>query len=194
MAKFPALISFVVLFGLAACSPKIGNSCSTSVDCSLQGDRLCDTTQPSGYCTIFNCEPGSCPDGEAQCVAFNASLDPACAAASNATASPRFERTFCMKPCADDSDCRDGYACIDPHSRNAAIVDAMRTSDKVCMVAAYAAPANASASGPSGVCDPVDAGFDAPVYEGAGGSSGGAGGASAATGTGGMSAGGAGGA
>src|SRR5258705_13828561 len=49
------------------CSPKIGDKCSVSTDCSVQGDRLCDPTQPGGYCTVFNCEPDRCPD-ESVCV------------------------------------------------------------------------------------------------------------------------------
>src|SRR5206468_6843571 len=31
---------------LTGCTPKIGDDCQTSVDCSQQGDRLCDTAQP----------------------------------------------------------------------------------------------------------------------------------------------------
>src|SRR5690242_18467125 len=55
-----ALTLWIVATG---CKPKIGDECKTSTDCSVTGDRLCDITQPSGYCTIFNCEePGSCPD------------------------------------------------------------------------------------------------------------------------------------
>src|SRR5690348_74537 len=37
------------------CLPKIGDHCTTSLDCSQTGQRLCDTTQPDGYCTVFNC-------------------------------------------------------------------------------------------------------------------------------------------
>ncbi|HMR78024.1 MAG TPA: hypothetical protein PKD61_23100, partial [Polyangiaceae bacterium] len=55
--------------GLYGCKPEIGDECSVSTDCSNAGERLCDTTLPGGYCTIFNCEPGTCPD-EAGCVAF----------------------------------------------------------------------------------------------------------------------------
>ena len=76
----------------AGCAPKIGKSCTSSTDCSQLGDRLCDTTQPDGYCTIFNCEPDTCP--EAVCVGFDSQIDPACGATQASQAS-RFERTDC---------------------------------------------------------------------------------------------------
>src|SRR4051794_40702327 len=47
---------------LAACTPSIGDKCVLSTDCSTRGDRLCDTAQPDGYCTQFNCAKNSCPD------------------------------------------------------------------------------------------------------------------------------------
>jgi hypothetical protein len=93
-----------------ACSPQIGKKCSISTDCSQLGDRLCDTTQPGGYCTVFNCEPDSCPN--AICVAFDPSLDPACGSAALGRP-PRFERTFCLAHCDTTSDCRDQYECVD---------------------------------------------------------------------------------
>src|ERR1700712_731835 len=92
------------------CTPKIGNTCTLSTDCSQLGDRLCDVTQPDGYCTIFNCEPDQCPDSI--CVGFDPTLDPACKNADNGRWA-RFQRTFCMKPCDDDGDCRDAYQCVD---------------------------------------------------------------------------------
>jgi hypothetical protein len=95
---------------LLGCTPKIGNSCNLSTDCSPVGDRLCDTTQPNGYCTIFNCEPDQCPSSI--CVAFDTSLDPACGQADNGR-SPRFEQSFCMAPCSSNSDCRAQYQCVD---------------------------------------------------------------------------------
>ncbi len=104
----------------AGCAPKIGKSCTLSTDCSQLGDRLCDTTQPGGYCTIFNCEPDTCP--EAVCVGFDSQIDPACGA-TQASQAARFERTFCMKGCNDDSDCRDGYKCQEPKALSATIVD-----------------------------------------------------------------------
>lgn len=113
----------LLLFG---CAPKIGKKCSISTDCSQLGDRLCDTNQPEGYCTIFNCEPDTCPD--AICVGFDPSLDPACGKVDDGRW-PRFQRSFCMAPCSSDGDCRDGYECIDlsrpenQTSRRAEVVD-----------------------------------------------------------------------
>ncbi len=62
--------------GLAlGCTPKIGDDCTVSTNCSTTGDRLCDVTQPGGYCTTFNCEPGSCPE-DSVCVNFGTTLSP----------------------------------------------------------------------------------------------------------------------
>ena len=116
----------------SGCSPKIGDDCKSSVDCSQQGDRLCDTTQPGGYCTIFNCEPGTCPEDDGVCVAFNPELDPACQAVDDGQWA-RFERTFCMHECEDHDDCRDDYECVGPETRGALIVDTDPLEPKVCM-------------------------------------------------------------
>ncbi len=127
---------------LVGCTPQIGNSCSQSTDCSQLGDRLCDTTEPGGYCTIFNCEPDTCPNSV--CVAFDPTLDPACGAVDDGRY-PRFESTFCMKACNSDGDCRDGYQCIDLSvpanqvARRAQVVDQYANDGgdgyAVCMVA-----------------------------------------------------------
>ncbi len=130
LRSFCVIPGFAGLVGLAAlflgCTPKIGNSCTLSTDCSSLGDRLCDTTQPNGYCTVFNCEPDQCPN--AICVAFDPTLDPACGSADNGRA-PRFEASFCLAPCSSNSDCRDQYECVDLSvqanqvKRNAQVVD-----------------------------------------------------------------------
>ncbi len=140
-------IGFRAALGLAAaaalwgCRPQIGDSCTTSLDCSSQGDRLCDNSQPDGYCTIFGCEPDDCPEGSV-CVGFGLELDPACAGQVESTDPrwPRFERTFCMLGCEQDSDCREGYVCIHPSDRRAVSVDVtneLRDSG-VCFVASGA--------------------------------------------------------
>jgi hypothetical protein len=54
------LAAAALLALVAGCAPKIGDKCTVSTDCSVSGDRLCDSTQPSGYCTVFNCEPNAC--------------------------------------------------------------------------------------------------------------------------------------
>jgi hypothetical protein len=118
----------------AGCAPKIGKACTLSTDCSQLGDRLCDTTQPQGYCTIFNCEPDTCP--EAVCVGFDSQIDPACGDTQASQAS-RFERTFCMKGCNDDSDCRDGYQCRDPKALSATVVDlTLPSTSGICIAGA----------------------------------------------------------
>lgn len=121
---------------LAACQPKIGDDCVGSVDCSQQGDRLCDTSQPDGYCTAFNCEPDKCPD-ESVCVGFGLVLDPACQETSIDPRWPRFERTFCLAACEEDSDCRDEYRCLAPSARRAASIDVDSdwADSKVCFPA-----------------------------------------------------------
>jgi hypothetical protein len=155
---------------LGGCAPKIGKSCELSTDCSQLGDRLCDTTQPEGYCTIFNCEPDTCPDSA--CVGFYAQLDPACGTTDDGR-TPRFERTFCMAPCSSDSSCRDGYDCVDlsrndpndPVQRGAKIVDIVNDvgAKKVCM-AAVTLPLSIPPVVPD-VCRTGDAGPDWTPYD-----------------------------
>lgn len=106
---------------LVGCAPEIGDDCTTSLDCSQLGDRLCDTSQPEGYCTIFNCEPDACPD-EAVCMGFGLELDPACSTVDDARWN-RFERTFCMIACEEQDDCRPGYVCATAAERRAVSID-----------------------------------------------------------------------
>jgi hypothetical protein len=103
----------VLLLGLSAfaCTPKIGDSCTVSTNCSASGDRLCDITEPGGYCTIFNCEPGSCPDSSV-CINFGTELSSVDQCSSSQGNSP-YQRSFCMAPCSSDGDCRGGYSCQD---------------------------------------------------------------------------------
>ncbi len=102
-----------VLVAVAAgCKPKIGDDCRISTDCSAAGDRLCDITAPSGYCTVYNCEPDSCPEDESLCVEFGAQRSPVSKCEDKQSPSP-YGRAFCMATCDDDSDCRSGYTCAD---------------------------------------------------------------------------------
>ena len=92
----------VWLFALplfVACQPVIGDACESSIKCSVTGDRVCDLAQPEGYCSIQGCDPDTCPD-DALCVEWR--FEP------NRTAT-----SWCMLQCDSDSDCRDGYACVD---------------------------------------------------------------------------------
>lgn len=105
--------------GSAGCKPEVGDSCQVGTDCSSTGDRFCDTSMNGGYCTIFNCTPGSCP-GESACVEFHG-LD-------NEPITPggsvgRFARRFCVRICDKASDCREGYACVGAAARDGRIVD-----------------------------------------------------------------------
>lgn len=165
-----ARLLFVMLaMSLLACQPGIGDDCDSSADCSQGGERLCDTTQPGGYCTVFGCEPGSCPE-DSKCVVFGAQLSSVEGCADTGGLS-RFARSFCMKTCGSNDDCRSGYRCLDVgapgNDWNAVVVD--RGSGKVCTT-----PFRAEApEGESDVCT-------APTEssEPSGGSSGTGGGAS----------------
>jgi hypothetical protein len=113
------------------CGNEIGDSCTLSSDCSPEGDRVCDTSSPGGYCTVIGCDFDSCPDGSI-CVRFFAEIetnlpcDPAtedhgtddCTADEICTLQgfcvpSNAETRFCMKTCGSDGDCRDGYDCRD---------------------------------------------------------------------------------
>lgn len=107
-----------------ACTPEIGDKCIVSTDCSVRGDRLCDNSQPGGYCTQLNCRAGSCAD-EGSCVLFGSAL-PGCGFDDRAGPfGSRVGRSFCMAQCESDSDCREGYTCVDPRTApwNAVILD-----------------------------------------------------------------------
>ena len=135
-----ACVGALFAFG---CTPHIGDSCTVSTDCSAAGDRLCDVTQPGGYCTVFNCEPDTCPDN-AICVNFGAAFSPVNGCMASQGNSP-YERSFCMAACNSDGDCRGGYICqdLDPGSTSNFIggvaSDAARHS-AVCAVKPTAAP------------------------------------------------------
>jgi hypothetical protein len=129
------LLCFALAAVGAGCKPQVGDDCKVSRDCSAAGDRLCDITAPGGYCTVFNCEPNSCPDGESLCVQFGAVLSPACPELTLPSPSP-YARTFCMATCDDDGDCRSGYTCEDLSNTNpwgAVLIDLDR-GNKACVV------------------------------------------------------------
>jgi hypothetical protein len=129
------LLAIVAAVSFVACKPEIGDDCTVSTDCSATGDRICDTTQPGGYCTIFNCEPGTCPE-EAVCIAFGGSVSTRPECVDRQGTSP-FQRTFCMVKCEGDDDCRDGYECIDMGVDNpwgARVAEHGVTDGRVCGV------------------------------------------------------------
>jgi hypothetical protein len=165
----PRTVSFYWVLGFAAvtlgCQPDIGDSCALHSDCSQTGDRICDPTFPGGYCTMFNCEPGSCPS-EAVCVAYYSAPSE-----KNQCSDPtdrRFERTFCMKNCVSKSDCRTEYDCIPlgspENSVSAVVVERGSYNPRVCTLPPpAAAPAPAVAGAGPNVCTPgpfPDAGYE----------------------------------
>ncbi len=146
---------FFLLLALAAvvggCKAEIGDDCSVSTDCSNAGDRLCDTTQPGGYCTIFNCEPGTCPE-EAICISFKNSPSSVC---PDPQSGDRLRRTFCMRSCGGNDDCRSGYKCTDLGKDNpwkATVAEYGGVSGKVCIVPFRGATAS---GGPADICSPA---------------------------------------
>jgi hypothetical protein len=105
----------------ASCTKKIGDDCKTSIDCSQESDRLCDISQPGGYCTVEGCDERSCPDG-AICIRFFPRLFLTKKCSDGCTAdelclpdmfcAPRsLERRYCANSCGGDGDCRGGYVC-----------------------------------------------------------------------------------
>ena len=108
MLRWLPLVVTLAVGSVVGCKPEIGDSCRLSTDCSTTGDRLCDTSMPGGYCTLFNCTQGSCPS-ESVCVEFHPGAD-------------RFARRFCVRGCESPSDCREGYVCVAPKERDGEIV------------------------------------------------------------------------
>lgn len=120
-----AALASLSLAGVAGCTPEIGDKCALSTDCSIRSDRICDTSQPNGYCTQ-SCNGNGCPD-KAACVLYNTSL-PGCGFDDRAGRfGSRVARSFCTARCYSNADCRteDGYVCADPRSYpwNAIILD-----------------------------------------------------------------------
>jgi len=112
---------------LGGCKRDIGDDCKNSLDCSQESERLCDISQPGGYCTIEGCDERTCPE-DSVCVRFfpRLGLTKACSAATDCepnelclqngnagVCAPRMsERRFCVHSCDDNSDCRGGYDCV----------------------------------------------------------------------------------
>lgn len=181
----PLAIVTLAAAAVAGCRPEIGDRCVLSTDCSTRGDRLCDTSQPDGYCTVFNCRKNSCP-ADSHCVLFNAAV-PGCGYDDRSGGyGSRAARSFCVARCDSNADCRSGYVCADARTApwNGLILDDDQAA-RTCMVADPAALADAGAGAaiaspgaPAPICAPVgppadafdaappsvvrDAGVDAP--------------------------------
>jgi hypothetical protein len=133
--------TFWLLCTLAAvavgCKPKVGDDCNISTDCSAAGDRLCDITAPGGYCTVFNCEPGTCPVDESLCVEFGAQRSTVAKQCIDRQSPSPYARAFCMATCKHNSDCRAGYTCQDLSSETndwaAVLIDRDR-GNRACVV------------------------------------------------------------
>ncbi|MGH7269934.1 MAG: hypothetical protein ACREJ3_05840 [Polyangiaceae bacterium] len=165
----------LLLLGSAAtgCKAKVGDACALSTDCAIDGTRVCDTSQPGGYCTLLNCTANTCPDNAA-CVMFQPSV-PGCPY-SDYQAPSRTARVFCMAACGQDSDCRqsEGYVCrpVTGPPWNATILD-QNKSQEVCVASPgmdsgdSGAPEGAAAG--RNVCNPApnasfaDGGMEAGV-------------------------------
>lgn len=138
---------------VVGCTPKIGDGCFTSTDCSQRGDRLCDIAQPGGYCTLFNCRPNLCPD-EAACVLFDAKI-PGCGFDDRTGAGgARTARASCMKACETNEDCREGYVCADPRESpwNALILDEDQGKRSCLVLPTYGVDAGVVESTAAPVC------------------------------------------
>jgi hypothetical protein len=126
-----AIAPVLLALTLAACGNQIGDECSINSECSPSGDRICDTTSPGGYCTIFGCDFDTCPE-DSVCVRFfsigetNLPCDPATEDISTDDCTPQelctlggscvprsAESRWCMRTCDDSGDCRDKYECRD---------------------------------------------------------------------------------
>ncbi|MBW2733702.1 MAG: hypothetical protein JRH20_15045 [Deltaproteobacteria bacterium] len=154
---FSALgLAFMLGVPLTGCSPVVGDECTTNIECSATGDRICDTAQKGGYCTVQGCTPDSCPE-EAHCISFypteflertctpetEDAVDPALPAtddclpdefclSSGFCAQRSLESRFCMARCDDGGDCRDGYECRTTGTLGAeAVIDPTRVERRV---------------------------------------------------------------
>ena len=154
------------------CTPSIGDKCLVSTDCSTAGTRVCDTSQPNGYCTVLSCTDDSCPNSAA-CILFQPSV-PGCAY-DDYQAPARTSRAFCMKTCTQDSDCResDGYVCRNPtHAPWLAVNFDDNQDEQVCIVGSSSL---AMSEPTAAVCSPAPnmslldggTGTDAELTEGA---------------------------
>ncbi len=150
----------VLLLGLAGCKPEIGDDCTLSTDCSSSGDRLCDTTQPRGYCTMTGCTAGSCPS-EAICVAYRTGISvvPACYDPQDTA---RLQQTYCMRKCKRKGDCRGKYDCVDVGDEDnpwgARVIENRSVRGTVCAVAFSGTPVPDDVN--TAVCSGTDAGFE----------------------------------
>ncbi len=97
--KSALLLLAVLALGGSGCGKKIGDDCQTASDCDPNGTRICDLSQPGGYCTVLGCDETTCP-GEATCIRY-------------------FPAAFLTKPC--NPYCEDRHTLETPDSGSAPI-------------------------------------------------------------------------
>jgi hypothetical protein len=122
----------------AGCGRGIGDACETSLRCSAGGTRLCDMTQPGGYCTLSACQPGNCPS-DSVCVTFWQNTSEAGGATTSPGDRNRLSTNYCMRKCDERSDCRDdeGYDCLKPEQFGVdgeALVEGGASEQRFCAV------------------------------------------------------------
>jgi hypothetical protein len=161
--------ALLALASALACQPRIGDDCLVDLDCSQIGDRICDSTQPGGYCTQFNCGPTSCPEDESICVAFGNTPSAAYGCGNLGRGSP-YVRNFCMQRCEKAADCRDGYECLDVALENpwgATVIEQEPELTTVCVL-----PSTAASVDPRALEDLDENVCSGPSLGGAGGAGG----------------------
>lgn len=121
--------------GLSACSAEIGDDCNYDVDCSPNMNRNCDQTQPGGYCLVIGCASDGCP-GEAVCVEFSSPCPEYPMGGEDETCDileVNRARTYCLRRCGSDKDCRDRYFCSPVEDIYGTSLDPDRPEAKVCV-------------------------------------------------------------
>ena len=127
------LVTIALLFSLAlGCEDEIGDGCTIDADCSPNMDRNCDRSQPGGYCLIIGCGADECPN-EAVCVEFTTPCPLDMEEENCQLIEPNRGRTYCLKHCKKNSDCRKKYDCITPEEISATILDFETNRSKICV-------------------------------------------------------------
>ncbi|MBK8479696.1 MAG: hypothetical protein IPL40_00745 [Proteobacteria bacterium] len=171
-------LGVVLALALGGCGTAIGDGCSDNVDCATDGTRVCDLTQPRGYCTVLGCSARSCPDS-AVCVAFysanpwtaacnpltedavgvgvvpsdDCNAEEVCLSSGRCALRAAAQR-FCMKSCRRDGDCRGDYACRATGLLGAeAVRDPERPSSAALRFCGQRPPAAVSADGGANASD-----------------------------------------
>lgn len=141
----------LVALGMGACGTEIGDSCTVSIDCSINGDRVCDPSQPGGYCTVDACDENSCPD-DGVCVRvfpqmfLSQMCDPALEDMGKDECSPEelclpsgmcapraTERRYCAARCSGNGDCRGSYECrLLGTEGSVAVISSQQNKAKFC--------------------------------------------------------------